>query len=100
MPSDLAGFAPGATLPAPDTRGDNPMKLGMTAALAVAALAAASAAQAQDNESGIYVGGGVGRFAVQIDDFADVDETMDRYDSDDTAWKAFAGSRVSPHLAF
>ena len=76
------------------------MKHGMTAALAVAALAAASAAQAQDNESGIYVGGGVGSFDVQIDDFDDVDETIDRYDSDDTAWKAFAGWRVSPHLGF
>jgi OmpA-OmpF porin, OOP family len=76
------------------------MKNGLTAALAVAALAAAQAAGAQDNESGIYAGGGVGTFDVQIDDFDDIDATLDRYDSDDTAWKVFAGWRVSPHLAF
>jgi Outer membrane protein beta-barrel domain len=76
------------------------MKNGLTAALAVAAFAAASAAQAQDNESGIYAGAGVGSFDVQIDDFDDVDATLDRYDSDDTAWKAFVGWRVSPYLAF
>ena len=76
------------------------MKHVMTAALAVAALAAAQGAKAQDNESGIYAGGGVGSFDVEIDDFDDVDSTIDRYDSDDTAWKAFVGWRVSPHLAF
>ena len=75
------------------------MKHGITAALALAALAAASAAQAQDNESGFYAGGGVGQFDVKIDNFDDVDETIDRYDSDDTAWKAFAGWRANPWLA-
>ena len=49
---------------------------------------AASAAQAQDNESGFYAGGGFGQFDVKIDDFDDVDDTIDGYDSDDTAWKA------------
>lgn len=72
---------------------------GITAAIAVAALAAASAAQAQDNESGFYAGGGVGQFDVEIDDFDDIDNTIDRYDSDDTAWKAFAGWRANPWLA-
>jgi opacity protein-like surface antigen len=75
------------------------MKHGITAALAVAALAAAAGAQAQDNESGFYVGGGVGTFDVEIDDFDDVDETIDRYDSDDTAWKAFVGKRFNPYVA-
>jgi opacity protein-like surface antigen len=74
------------------------MKHGITAALAVAALAAAATAQAQDNESGFYVGGGVGTFDVEIDDFDDVDATIDRYDSDDTAWKAFIGKRFNPYL--
>lgn len=76
------------------------MKHGITAALAVAALAAASAAQAQDNTSGFYAGGGVGTFDVEIDNFDDVDDTIDNYDSDDTAWKAFAGWRMNPYLAF
>lgn len=76
------------------------MKHGITAVLALAALAAANGAQAQDNESGFYAGGGVGSFDVQIDDFDDIDDTIDRYDSDDTAWKAFGGWRMNPYLAF
>lgn len=76
------------------------MKHGITAVLALAGLAAATGAQAQDNESGFYAGGGVGSFDVQIDDFDDIDDTIDRYDSDDTAWKAFGGWRMNPYLAF
>ena len=76
------------------------MKHGITAAVAVAALAAAMSAQAQDNESGFYAGAGIGTFDVKIDDFDDVDDTIDRYDSDDTAWKAFGGWRMNPYLAF
>jgi opacity protein-like surface antigen len=71
----------------------------LTAALAGAALAAAASAQAQENESGLYAGGGIGTFDVEIDDFDDVDDTIDRYDSDDTAWKAFVGWRVNPFFA-
>ena len=76
------------------------MKHGITAALAVAALAAAMSAQAQDNESGFYAGAGVGTFDMEIDDFDDIDDTIDGYDSDDTAWKAFGGWRMNPWLAF
>lgn len=75
------------------------MQHGIIAALALAALATASGAHAQDNTSGFYAGGGVGSFDVEIDDFDDVDETIDRYDSDDTAWKAFVGWRANPYLA-
>jgi OOP family OmpA-OmpF porin len=76
------------------------MKHGITAALTVAAFAAATSAQAQDNESGFYAGAGVGTFDVEIDDFDDVDDTIDRYDSDDTAWKVFGGWRMNPYLGF
>lgn len=76
------------------------MKHGITAAFALAAFAAAAAAQAQENESGFYAGAGVGTFDVEIDDFDDVDDTIDRYDSDDTAWKAFAGWRMNEYLGF
>ena len=75
------------------------MNHGITAALALAALAAAADAQAADNESGFYAGAGVGKFDVEIDDLDDVDQTIDRYDSDDTAWKAFGGWRVNPYFA-
>ena len=76
------------------------MKHGITAALALVALASAAGAQAQDNESGFYAGAGVGTFNVKIDNFDDIDDTIDRYDSDDTAWKAFAGWRMNPYLGF
>ena len=74
------------------------MKHGITAALAVAALAVTATATAQDNESGLYVGGGVGTFNLDIDDVDDVTTTIDRYSSDDTAYKAFVGWRATPNF--
>ncbi len=76
------------------------MKYGITAALALATLAAATAAQAQENESGFYAVAGVGTFDVKINDFDQIDDTIDRYDSDDTAWKAFGGWRMNEYLGF
>ncbi len=76
------------------------MKYGITAALALATLAAAAAAQAQENESGYSAGAGVGTFDVKINDFDQIDDTIDRYDSDDTAWKAFGGWRMNEYLGF
>lgn len=78
------------------------MKYATCAALLLAVVAMSTRAEAQiigDNESGFYAGGGVGQFDVEIDDFDDLEETIDRYDSDDTAWKAFAGWRANPWLA-
>ncbi|MEX0735222.1 MAG: porin family protein [Steroidobacteraceae bacterium] len=76
------------------------MKHGFTAALVLAGLTAATGANAQflDNDEGFYAGGGVGQFDIEIDDFDDVGTTVDRYDSDDTAWKAFAGWRANKWL--
>ena len=74
------------------------MKNGITAALLLSGLAAAAAAQA-DEESGFYAGAGVGVFDVRIDDFDDIDETIDDYDSDDTAWKVFGGWRMTKYFA-
>ena len=76
------------------------MKHGITAVLAAAALAAAGSAQATDNESGFYAGAGVGSFNLDIDNPDDVEETIDAYKSDDTAWKAFGGWRLNPYLSF
>jgi OOP family OmpA-OmpF porin len=76
------------------------MKHGITAVLALAGLAAAFGAQAQDNEAGFYAGAGVGSYNLDIDDPDDVVDTIDRYSSDDTAWKAFVGWRMNPYLAF
>ena len=76
------------------------MKHGITAVLAAAALAAAASAQATDNESGFYAGAGVGTFDVKIDDVDDVTTKIERYDSDDTAYKVFGGWRMNPYLSF
>src|SRR5688572_33411512 len=76
-----------------------PMRQGITAALGLAALAAAAGAAAQDNESGFYAGAGVGTFNIEVDDFDEIDETIDSYDSDDTAWKVFGGWRVNAYFA-
>ena len=64
-------------------------------------MAFAAGASAQDSEDGgLYLGGGVGEFNVDIDDVDDVPETIDDYESDDTAWKAFIGWRMNKNLAF
>ena len=76
-------------------------KKGISTIAAVVALAFAGGAYAQDNDdSGLYLGGGVGQFNVDIDDVDDVPETIDNYSSDDTAWKAFIGYRMNKNLAF
>jgi opacity protein-like surface antigen len=67
---------------------------------AVAVAAAAPAAYAQDENAGFYLGGGVGQFNAQIDDVDEVDETIEGWDEDDTAYKFFAGYRLNNFLAF
>ncbi len=74
------------------------MKQGISAALLLVGLTAAAGAQA-DEDAGFYAGGGVGTFDVKINDFDDVTTEIERYDSDDTAWKAFAGWRANKFLA-
>jgi len=76
----------------------------MKAGIAAATLIALSggmmmSAQAQENERGFYVGGGVGQFNVQIDDISDTDNAIERLDDDDSAWKLFGGYRFNPHIS-
>lgn len=71
-----------------------------TALAALAVAAAAPAVQAQDENAGWYLGGGVGQFNAQVDDIDDVDATVDEWDEDDTAYKFFAGYRMNNFLAF
>jgi opacity protein-like surface antigen len=75
------------------------MKIGTTAVLAALSLAFAAGAQAQENAQGFYAGAGVGTFKLDIDDPDDVVTTIEKYSSDDTAWKAFVGYRFSPYVA-
>ena len=79
------------------------MNLKLTAAIAAVltgAMVPAAYAQTQDEVAGFYVGGGVGQFNAGIDDVDEVDDTVDGWDDDDTAYKFFAGYRLNRFLGF
>ena len=67
-------------------------------AIAVLVLAGAGQAVAQDSDEqqGVYVGGGIGDFSVEIDDF-DADDID--FDESDSAYKLFAGYRFNQFFA-
>ena len=78
------------------------MNVKLTAAIAALmspALLPAAHAQVQDEVSGFYVGGGVGQFNAGIDDVDEVDNTVDAWDDDDSAYKFFGGYRLNRFLA-
>jgi outer membrane immunogenic protein len=52
-----------------------------------------------DNDGGLYLGGGVGQFDIEIDGLDGVDEAIGRLDDDDTAWQAFVGWRINPYIS-
>lgn len=74
------------------------MNRAIVAATMLALGTVSGAALSADNDSGIYVGGGVGQFNVQIDDIDDTNNALERLDDDDTAWKAFVGYRFNPYI--
>ncbi len=63
------------------------------------ACGANSALAAGANESGLYIGGGVGQFDIKIDGIDGIDEAVERLDDDDTAWQAFIGWRLNPYVS-
>lgn len=74
------------------------VKMGVVAALTALPLFA-SAASSQDNPTGPYVGAGWGQFNLHIKRLDDVDNAVTAVrDSDDNAWKVFAGYRFIPWL--
>jgi opacity protein-like surface antigen len=78
------------------------MNLKLIAALAAAsaALAPAAYSQEQTEVSGFYLGSGLGQFNAGIDNVSDVGPTVESWESDDTAYKLFAGYRLNRFLAF
>jgi len=79
------------------------MNLKLTAALAAlmsVALVPAAFAQGQEEVSGFYVGAGAGQFNAGIDDVDDVDEAVEKWSEDDTAYKIFAGYRLNRFVGF
>jgi hypothetical protein len=73
------------------------MKRSATTAAILIALLATPAAFAQ-NEGGLYLGAGAGRFNVEVDNVGDVTDTVRSFDADDTTFKAFAGWRFNPYI--
>jgi hypothetical protein len=71
----------------------------LVAAATLLALSGTWTAANAENDSGLYLGGGVGQFNVQIDDVDDTDDAIERLDDDDTAWKAFVGYRLNPYIS-
>lgn len=77
------------------------MNIKIAAAVAALSLATLPAfAQQQEEVSGFYIGGGAGQFNAQIDDVDDLDEGVEGWDEDDTAYKFFAGYRLNRFLSF
>lgn len=76
------------------------LKLTATMAALSVALVPTAFAQGQEEVSGFYIGGGAGQFNASIDDVDDIDETVEGWDEDDTAYKFFAGYRLNKFLAF
>jgi opacity protein-like surface antigen len=76
------------------------MKTGIAAAVLLALSAGSAYAQSPENDEGLYLGLGYGQFNVQIDEFDDTDNAVERIDDDDNAWKAFVGWRINPYFAF
>lgn len=70
------------------------------AATGMAGLLSTPAAEAQENTGGPYLGVGWGQFNVDVDNLSDAGTVAGNIiDSDDNAWKAFAGWRFNPYLS-
>lgn len=71
-----------------------------TVAAALIALGTGSAyAQSPENDEGLYIGGGVGQFNIDIDGFDGIDEAVEQLDDEDTAWQLFIGWRLNPYIS-
>lgn len=75
------------------------MKRVIMATAMLLALGSGAAYAAPDNDSGFYLGGGVGQFNVKIHGVDSADNVLRTLDDDDTAWQAFVGWRLNPYFA-
>jgi OOP family OmpA-OmpF porin len=76
------------------------LKLATIAIAMMAGTLAPAAFAQQDETAGFYLGGGIGQFNAGIDDVDQVDDTIDKWDDDDTAYKFFGGYRLNRFLGF
>jgi OOP family OmpA-OmpF porin len=75
------------------------MNLKFAAAVAAFSIATVPAAFADDT-AGWYLGGGFGQFNAGIDDVNQIDDAVNSWDENDTAYKLFAGYRLNKVLGF
>jgi hypothetical protein len=59
----------------------------------------AAYAQSPENDEGLYIGGGVGQFNIEIEGADTIDDAIGRLDDNDTAWQAFIGWRLNPYIS-
>jgi hypothetical protein len=71
----------------------------MAAATLVALGSGAAYAQSPENDEGVYIGGGVGQFNVEVNGLDSTDNVLRTLDDDDTAWQAFVGWRLNPYIS-
>ncbi len=76
------------------------MKKAILAGAVLAAAMSSTAAMADDNPTGFYVGGGFGRFNLDIDSPSDFGSGISRAVNDnDNSYKLFGGYRFSPYIS-
>lgn len=66
--------------------------------VAIALMALGSAPVLAENDSGLYIGAGVGQFNVEVDNLDEAQDTVESFDSDDTTFKVFAGYRFNQFI--
>lgn len=68
--------------------------------VALSASGYVATASADDNDSGFYIGAGIGQFDSKVEDIEGLTDAISNFDKeDDTAWKVFAGWRFMKWLA-
>jgi hypothetical protein len=75
------------------------MKRAIVAAVLMSAASSVALAQSPDNDEGLYIGGGVGQFNLEIDGLDGIDEAIESLDDNDTAWQVFIGWRINSYIA-
>ncbi len=71
----------------------------LAAVLTLVAWTLGSSPARADASQGFYVGGGVGRYDIKINNVADLGNVINNYSANDTAYQFFAGWRFVPFLS-
>lgn len=75
------------------------MNRALVAATLIALGTGSALAQSPENDEGLYIGGGLGQFNLDIDGIDGIDEAIEQLDDEDTAWQLFIGWRLNPYIS-